>query len=227
MSVNYSHSDSPHTVQGASAALSYVLRHLRPASVLDIGCGIGTWLRAAIDMGVADIYGVDGIALSCKELLFPRERFSVIDLSTPFNLNSRYELVMCLEVAEHLNAAASGTLIASLVNHGNTILFSAACPNQPGQNHLNCQWPDYWQKLLNRHGYACDDSIRWKIWNDARIEPWYRQNMFIAVYNPDFAGNEPRIMPVIHPDMIPVMAGLSRYFSPTLVHLIRVFRSYF
>ena len=224
MSVNYDHTKSPHTIQGASAALSYVLPNVRPASVLDVGCGIGTWLRAAAEMDVADIRGVDGVALSSNKLLFSYEYFSVVDLSKPFNLNSRYDLVLCLEVAEHLDAAASGILIASLIEHGKTILFSAACPNQPGQSHLNCQWPEYWQKLFNQHGYACDDSIRWRMWNDTRIEPWYRQNIFIAVYNPDCAGTEARIMPVVHPDMIPVMAGLSRYFPQALARLIRLSR---
>jgi SAM-dependent methyltransferase len=225
MSINYCHLKSPHSVEGASAALSYVLPCIRPGSILDVGCGMGTWLKAAMEMNIADVRGVDGVALSCEELLFPREHFSIVDLSKPFNLSAQYDLVLCLEVAEHLSAKASSVLISSLVKHGKTILFSAACPNQPGQNHLNCQWPAYWQELFNQREYACDDEVRWRIWNDERIEPWYRQNMFTAFYNPDFARNEPRIMPVIHPHMLPVIRGFSRHLPPTLVQLISLIRS--
>ena len=93
-------------------------------------------------------------------------------------------------------------LVTSIVDHADTVLFSAACPDQFGQHPVNCQWPKYWQDLFNGHGFACDESIRWSIWIDSRIEPWYRQNIFFARYNPENAGREKRISPVIHPDMI-------------------------
>ena len=50
-------------------------------------------------------------------------------------------------------------------------------------------------------GFSCSDEIRWKIWNESRIEPWYRQNLFIARRSAE-AGTEARILPVIHPEMI-------------------------
>ena len=65
------------------------------------------------------------------------------------------------------------------------------------------QWPEYWQRLFNGHGYACDDSVRWLIWESREVEPWYRQNVFIAARDPENAGNEPRIRAVVHPEMIP------------------------
>ena len=112
---------------------------------------------------------------------------------------------MCLEVAEHLPEASSDGLISSIVT-SDSILFSAACPGQPGQHHVNCQWPIYWQNLFNSCGLACDDSIRWKIWDDTRIPPWYRQNIFWARRNPTNAGLEPQLVGVIHPDMYHDMA---------------------
>ena len=87
----------------------------------------------------------------------------------------------------------------SLVRHTDVVLFSAACPGQFGQHHVNCQWPGYWQNLFNERGYACCDDIRWSIWSDERIEPWYRQNMFIARRDMALAGKEKRLESVIHP----------------------------
>ena len=94
----------------------------------------------------------------------------------------------------------------NLVAHSDRVVFSGACPGQSGQHHVNCQWPEYWQSLFNAVGYTCDDSIRWKIWNIDEIEPWYRQNMFVATRTPDRAGEEPRIKAVIHPQMLAIQA---------------------
>jgi hypothetical protein len=61
------------------------------------------------------------------------------------------------------------------------IIFSAATPNQGGQNHLNEQEPNYWQKLFEKHGYNPFDIIRPLIWHNNIIDWWYRQN--IVVYS--------------------------------------------
>ena len=58
------------------------------------------------------------------------------------------------------------------------------------------------QKLFNRTGFYCDDSLRWKIWEDQRVEPWYRQNIFIATKDAEKAGQEARLRPVIHPEFL-------------------------
>jgi SAM-dependent methyltransferase len=199
--IDYIHAATVHTLQGATAALTAIFKSdAPPTSLLDVGCGTGTWLRAAADLGVKTIAGIDGIAVPDEQLRVERDVIALHDLSAPFDLKRRFELAICLEVAEHLLEESSARLISSIVRHADTIYFSAACPGQPGQHHVNCQWPAYWQELFNSHGYACDDAIRWLIWNDARIEPWYRQNMFTARRDPSNAGREPRLKGVIHPE---------------------------
>jgi hypothetical protein len=126
--------------------------------------------------------------------------FLQVNFSERFRLDRRFDLVLCLEVAEHLEGAQAEILIDSLVCHSDVVLFSGAAPGQPGQHHVNCQWPEYWQHLFNTRGYVCSDRIRWTIWNDSRVEPWYRQNIFVASLNPTAAGKEPRILPVRHPE---------------------------
>ena len=105
--------------------------------------------------------------------------------------------------------AVSG-LIVSLVKHADVIMFSAAVPGQPGQHHVNCQWPEYWQEMFNAHGYTCNDLVRWIMWDHADIEPWYRQNMFMATRAPEAAAREDRIRPVVHPDMFDAVLTYQR-----------------
>jgi SAM-dependent methyltransferase len=200
MQIDYDYSKNAHGLPGPGAALKLLCHDLKPRSLLDVGCGMGTWLKAAQEAGVTDVFGVDGIELPPDRFHVSKSLFSLQDLTKPWNLGRRFDTALCLEVAEHLDRQFAAVLVGSLTTHSDCIVFSAACPGQGGQHHVNCQWPAYWQELFNERGYACSDAIRWKIWNDDRIEPWYRQNMFLARRDPVQAGKEPRIEAVIHPD---------------------------
>lgn len=200
MKIDYDHSLNSHSSTSAERVLDKFLAGPLPESFLDVGCGTGTWIAAAVKMGIKDVFGVDGIPLSEDRLLFPISRLLHRDLTTEWNLSRKFDLLVCLEVAEHLHEFSADQLIASLTAHSDRILFSAAPPNQPGQHHVNGQWPEYWQTKFNQNGFVCDDSIRWEVWNDSQIEPWYRQNLFVAQKTEDEAEPEPRIRSVIHPD---------------------------
>lgn len=206
MNIDYHHASNQHTLKGAVTALPLIFGERLPQSLLDVGCGTGTWIRAALKCGITDVCGIDGVELPGEQLLFPRDNFQRQDLTQSWRLPRRFEAALCLEVAEHIEETYSANLVSALVSHADRVVFSAACPGQTGQHHVNCQWPEYWQRLFNAHGYVCDDSIRWKIWEISTIEPWYRQNIFIAYRASEMAGREPRIAPVIHPQMIPLVA---------------------
>jgi SAM-dependent methyltransferase len=199
MTIDYSHRQSQHSIAGAAAALPQILCGWRPESMLDVGCGTGTWMRAALDIGVRDVFGMDGIEVKGDDFAVEPSRRAIVDLTQAWRLERRFDVVLCLEVAEHLNEPAAPTLIDALVAHTDYVVFSAACPNQRGQHHVNCQWPGYWQSLFNQREFVCSDEVRWRIWDDERIEPWYRQNMFVATRDKSMAGLDPRIRPVVHP----------------------------
>ncbi len=171
-----------------------------PKSILDVGCGVGTWLKACQELGAKDVLGIDGVKIPEQFLKIETKIFRVMDLTKPFDLKRNYALVLCLEVGEHLQKKHSNTLIKNLTRHGNTIIFSAACPGQGGQNHINCQWPVFWQEKFNLNGFECFDFIREKIWNLQKVEPWYRQNMFLAKKSKN-AGKETRLNSYMHPEL--------------------------
>jgi len=208
--VDYDHDCNRHTLEGPQAALPEIFSDRKPASLLDVGCGTGTWLKAASEYGIDDVFGLDGVAVPAKELLIPATLFRQQDLTTFWSLGRRFDAVLCLEVAEHLEERFSSPLVETLISHADLVVFSAAIPDQPGQHHVNCQWPAYWQTRFNAQGFACDDAIRWRLWDDERVEPWYRQNLFIARRNPAAAGHEPRLRPVVHPQILRKLFGADR-----------------
>src|SRR5262249_6052511 len=153
----------------------------RIASLLDIGAGNGSWLLAAQEAGVTNVLGVDGVKLSRDELCVAPDLILQADLQEPVKLGCKFDAVLCLQVAEHLPNASAATLVSSLCAHADLVFFSAAAPGQHGENHINCRPPDYWQAHFNACGFICLDELREQMWHDEVVEPWYRQNVFVAM----------------------------------------------
>lgn len=177
----YIHETSVHNTKAAENVVPLIKELFHPSSVLDVGCGIGTWLKIFKKNGIENILGIDTQYVNKAKLFanIAKEEFLILDLSKPFDLNLKFDLIICLEVAEHLTASCADSFVDSLIKHADTIIFSAAVPGQWGQNHLNEQWIEYWIALFNDKGYKCYDLIRPLIWNNKNVEWWYKQNMII------------------------------------------------
>src|SRR5690349_3147296 len=77
-------------------------------SAADVGCGVGTWLAVLRDQGITTVHGYEGPWLQRNQLVIPDDCFTALDLGHPDKLlrGSRYDLAICLEVAEHLASRA-------------------------------------------------------------------------------------------------------------------------
>lgn len=197
----YEHTEDVHNTRAAELIVPILLQYLKPKSILDIGCGIGTWLKVFNDYGISDFIGVDGGYVDRAILKIERNKFLAYDLCAPLKLNRQFDLVVSLEVGEHLPESSADILVETLVKHGKVILFSAAIPGQGGQNHINEQWPIYWQKKFKAFGFEYYDLIRPAVWNNPKVEKWYKQNTFLLFHEsmkveyPPFKGEN-----LIHPD---------------------------
>ena len=69
---------------------------------------------------------------------------------------------------------------------GDVILFSAAVLGQGGTNHVNEQMPSYWAKKFLRLGYVGIDCIRPEVWENYKVQVWYRQNTLMYVNSKKF-----------------------------------------
>jgi SAM-dependent methyltransferase len=167
--------------RSAAAVLPVIMGILGPRSVVDIGCGVGTWLAEVANVGIDDYLGIDGDYVPKEEMQIPLARFRAADLNQPLELGRIYDLAISLEVAEHLPSESSSTFIGSLVEAAPAVLFSAAIPGQGGSGHVNEQWQDYWRALFATRGYVATDAMRRAIWGNAEVVWWYQQNMVLYV----------------------------------------------
>jgi len=191
---------------------------IKPRSVVDFGCGTGIWLSIFKENSVEKILGLDGNWVEKISKKIDDEEFIVADLSQPDSIMDigRFDLVICLEVAEHLPVEVSGKLIEKLTDSGNVVLFSAAVPYQGGVNHINEQWPEYWSSLFRQRGYVAVDCLRGDFWNNPKVKWWYAQNIMLYV-NKQAMNDFPKLLnshleqrfqptPVIHPNLYLKMA---------------------
>lgn len=180
--------------RSAHVIVPLILNLVRPKTVIDIGCGLGAWLATFKHFGVEDVWGMDGHWLDPRMLQIPRERFSALDLTRPFRRDRRFDLVVSIEVAEHLPPASAPGFVDSLVRLGDLVLFSAAIPYQGGTNHVNEQWQSYWAEHFHARGYVPIDCIRHKIWDleVSKVKRIYAQNMLLYARE-DALGNYPSL----------------------------------
>lgn len=175
-----------HGAHSSARAVMPVVLDLVPASsVVDFGCGQGAWLKACLENGIETVLGLDGDYVNRDKLLVDREQFRAFDLTRTVRLDRRFDLALCLEVAEHLPARSAPVLVESLAAAAPVVLFSAALPRQGGVHHINEQWPTYWEHLFAAHGMRKYDVIRPLIWHDHSIDWWYRQNLYLFTKDSD------------------------------------------
>ncbi|MDR3063776.1 MAG: class I SAM-dependent methyltransferase [Methanobrevibacter sp.] len=174
-------SQSIESVKNAENILPLVIDIINPKSVLDVGCGVGAWLSVFKKLGIENIKGIDGEWVLEDQLLIHKDEFIRDNLENPSEIKKEYDLVVSLEVAEHLSQEHGQNFIKFLTSCSKVVLFSAAIPNQGGTNHINENWPSYWINIFKKCDFVPVDCIRNNIWQNENIAPVYKQNIFLFV----------------------------------------------
>jgi SAM-dependent methyltransferase len=164
-------------MRSARPVVTLLYDWLRPTRVVDVGCGLGAWLAAFRDLGVAEVHGVDGDHVDPERLQIDRSCFEPTDFARHFVVRGKYDLALTL--SRRTPAASGGDAPGSALLAPPVVLFSAAIPGQDGNGHINLQWPDYWRALFEAEGFRMFDPIRPRIREDAAIGWWYRQNLVL------------------------------------------------
>jgi SAM-dependent methyltransferase len=179
MSVKYLHNTRVHNTSAAEEIVPELLKMFQPKSVIDIGCGIGSWLKLFNNYGINDYLGVDGSYVDRGLLMIDEAHYLAKDLEKDLSINRKFDLAISLEVAEHLPENCADNFVRTLVNLSDIIIFSAAIKGQDGQNHLNEQFPEYWKKKFEERNYHLIYNLSSETWNNNKVEWWYQQNILV------------------------------------------------
>jgi len=150
--------------------------------VVDVGCGVGSWLAVFERSGVREILGIEGDHLDKRHLTIDHDKVLIANLSAPVRLPRRYDLALCLEVGGFINADRVDHLVDTLTGAAPVVVFSAPIPFQDNAAvQPTQQWPGFWAELFARRDFVPIDCIRREIWHLDDIAWWYRQNIVLYV----------------------------------------------
>ena len=195
----------------ANEVLPILFELIAIRSTVDVGCGVGAWLKSAQGFGSKTVLGLEGTWLDSDLKVVDEQLIKAQDLEERIKLDSKFDLAISLEVAEHLSQKRADSFVYDLCALSDLVLFSAAIPLQGGEHHVNEQWQSYWAQRFQRQGYRAYDSVRWKIWSRDDIPFWYRQNTVVycraesaadmATRNLAPSVTDLHLLDVVHPEL--------------------------
>jgi SAM-dependent methyltransferase len=173
--------------ESAYADLALVIRAaLEPKSVCDFGCGNGFVIHYLKQGGIA-VKGIEGSMQARRHA--PAEVTEDIVIASVVEplCFGKFDIVVSMEVAEHIPKSKANELVKNLAEHAtNGIFFTAAAPGQWGDGHINCQPKSYWEALFVAHGWRVNENLQAKLLSGIRekpridrLIPWVSKNLMI------------------------------------------------
>jgi predicted O-methyltransferase YrrM/2-polyprenyl-3-methyl-5-hydroxy-6-metoxy-1,4-benzoquinol methylase len=168
-----------------SGMASYIARTIKPENTLEFGCGLGLYchfLKTQLD--IKKVFGIE-----------PEPMGGVFDSPTgptqlainifldkhPEPLEQKFDLVMSIEVAEHIPREKHDFLFDFLVSHtSNWIVFSGARVGQGGHGHISERDEEDWKSEFLKRGMIFQDELTWNIrqaCNEKNIN--HQQNLMV------------------------------------------------
>ena len=99
-------------------------------------------------------------------------------IASPFD--KRYDLIVCIEVLEHMPPAEAETAIANFAAHTGDVLFSSTPFDYKEPTHVNVRMPEDWAESFARHGFYRDVDFdatcvtKWAVRFTKRALPTHR-----------------------------------------------------
>ncbi|MFH1202704.1 MAG: methyltransferase domain-containing protein [Candidatus Omnitrophota bacterium] len=165
----------------AKDLVDILYNYFHPESVVDVGCGTAEYLAEFNRLGIK-IKGYEGSPAALKKAMVSGNFIQLADLREKIKSDERYDLALCLEVAEHIESRYSKILVDNLASLSDTIIFSAAIPGQGGHFHINEQPHEFWIGLWQERNYILRKDIIEALKEQMRergILWWYTANLMV------------------------------------------------
>lgn len=159
-----------------AAALSNYLADKQAKTVVDFGCGMGDYAWLFINEG----YGVQAYDGNPNTESLTNGIGKVLDLSKPFYLGKKFDVVLSLEVGEHIPAEFEQQFIDNICKHAKKhLVISWAIEGQGGSGHVNCKNNDYIIGQIVDCGFKYNAKDSQTIRNAATNASWFGYTIMV------------------------------------------------
>lgn len=135
-----------------------IIEIFNPKTVLDAGCACGYLVSALRDRGV-EAYGMDisEYAINnAREDIKPYLNVQSITEKLPKNFPEKFDLVVSIEVLEHLFPEDGRKAIELLCSYSDTVIFTSTPTDIEDKTHVNVQQREYWAKIFAEQSFYRD-----------------------------------------------------------------------
>ncbi len=157
-----------------------ISKKFSPQSLLDLGCGLGAYAKFFEEKGTK-VNAVEGADLHEREIFRPIWKK---DLTKPVKLKGSWEVILCLEVGEHIPPEKTETFVKNIPS--GILILSWAVPGQGGVGHVNCLPNEEVLKLFPER--TCDWEISKKLRKASSLR-WFK-NTIMVLYDNSFLRND-------------------------------------
>lgn len=138
-----------------------IVEKYSPATVLDIGCAFGYLVSALRNKGV-QAYGIDiseyALSQADEKIKAYVKVMSALD-DLPDEFPKKYDLVVSIEMIEHLYEDDGLKVIKKMTEYSDMILLSSTDNDFAEPTHVNVQPKEYWCEKFAEHNYYRDLHI--------------------------------------------------------------------
>jgi hypothetical protein len=158
-----------------------------PKSVIDWGCGTGFLLERLTEQGIQRLRGIEGSEDASKFWNDTVKDIIKVQNVLRYRAKEKYDMAVCMEVAEHIPANNSSRLVQNITDSSNNFVWwTAAPPGQGGTGHINCRDVCYWIREFESCGFIPKWEMTYevkaqllKISDIVQFYSWFRDNLTI------------------------------------------------
>lgn len=142
-----------------------IVADIAPRRVLDAGCAMGFLVETLRDRNV-EAWGVDVSEYAIAQVDDRVKPFCRVG-SIAGGLGGDYDLIVSIEVAEHMPPREAEQAIANICAHTTDVIFTSSPNDYREPTHVNVHPPEYWAGMFARHGFFRDTD-----YDATYIVPW-------------------------------------------------------